>query len=275
MTSESQQEINEETDDDGIVDNKSETDQEEEEEENYSNGPSRTQSTQSNQPVLEKEDIVKTTSTTSKTPSNQAPTYGSLAANLPVSKSEQVVPLKDYEELRLKLKILEAKRQEDREKYREHEKVKEEAEQFLTLRNKLQGTLLLYLFFLKHLPVTIDKIADLQKELRETKRQLKEVSSDQEMYESKYNDAIESLEMMTLDKEVAEERAENLQQEVNVLKDKIEEISVDLDVLRKEADIINRIPERDGDEKTPLEVIQLERHNERLKEALVRYVLVI
>ncbi|KAI8974920.1 dynein associated protein-domain-containing protein [Pilobolus umbonatus] len=90
------------------------------------------------------------------------------------------------------------------------------------------------------------------------------------MYENKYNDVIESLEMMTLDKEVAEERSENLQQEVNVLKDKIEEISVDLDVLKKEADIINRIPDRDGDEKTPLEVIQLERHNERLKEALMR-----
>lgn len=65
--------------------------------------------------------------------------YGSLAANLPISKSDQMIPLKDYEELRLKLKILESKRQEDRERYREHEKVKEEAEQFLTLRNKLQG----------------------------------------------------------------------------------------------------------------------------------------
>lgn len=51
-----------------------------------------------------------------------------------------MVPLKDYEELRFKLKILEAKRQEDRERLREHEKIKEEAEQFLTLRNKLQGT---------------------------------------------------------------------------------------------------------------------------------------
>ena len=48
--------------------------------------------------------------------------------------------MKDYEELRLKLKILEAKRQEDRERHRENEKVKEEAEQFLTLRNKLQGS---------------------------------------------------------------------------------------------------------------------------------------
>jgi dynactin 1 len=112
----------------------------------------------------------------------------------------------------------------------------------------------------------------LQKELRDTKRQLKETTNDEEMYETKYNEVIESLEMITLDKEVAEERAENLQQEVNVLKDKIEEISVDLDILKKEADIMNRIPEKgDGnDEKTPLEVIQLERHNERLKEALMR-----
>ncbi|CEJ02771.1 hypothetical protein RMCBS344292_16766 [Rhizopus microsporus] len=67
MASESQQETNEETDEDDIDDNKSETDQEEEED--YNNDPSRTQSTQSNRPVLEKEDIVKTTSTTSKTPS--------------------------------------------------------------------------------------------------------------------------------------------------------------------------------------------------------------
>ena len=55
----------------------------------------------------------------------------------------QTVPLKDYEELRFKLKILENKRHEDRERFREYEKVKEEAEQFLTLRNKLQGKLYL------------------------------------------------------------------------------------------------------------------------------------
>jgi dynactin 1 len=75
-----------------------------------------------------------------------------------------------------------------------------------------------------------------------------------------------------LDKEVAEERAENLQQEANMLKDRIEEISIDLDILKKEADMLNKPPEnmnRD-EERTPLEVIQLERHNERLKEALLR-----
>jgi dynactin 1 len=80
------------------------------------------------------------------------------------------------------------------------------------------------------------------------------------------------MEMLTLDKEVAEERAENLQQEANMLKDRIEEISIDLDILKKEADMLNKPPEnmnRD-EERTPLEVIQLERHNERLKEALLR-----
>ena len=52
-----------------------------------------------------------------------------------------MVPLKDYEELRLKLKILENKRAEDREKMRETEKMKQEAEQFLSVKPKLQGLL--------------------------------------------------------------------------------------------------------------------------------------
>ncbi|CAG8641285.1 17714_t:CDS:10, partial [Funneliformis caledonium] len=72
-------------------------------------------------------------------------------------------------------------------------------------------------------------------------------------YEGKYNEAVESMEMMTLDKEMAEEKAENLQHEVNLLKEKVEEISVDLTVFKQEG-----------------EIIQLEKQNDRLKEALVK-----
>ncbi|CAO3617130.1 unnamed protein product [Cunninghamella blakesleeana] len=188
--------------------------------------------------------------------------YGALAATKPVSKSEQMVPLKDYEELRFKLKILEGKRQEDRERFREHEKIKEEAEQFLTLRNKLQ-----------------DKIAELQKDVRETKRDLKEALADKEILDSKYNDALESLEMMTLDKEFAEEKSEALQEEVTILTDKLEEVSVDLDILKKQADLMNQPPSEsnhfgqnnnNSNNNASLEIIQLERHNERLKDALIR-----
>lgn len=118
-----------------------------------------------------------------------------------------------------------------------------------------------------------DKIADLQKDARDTKRDLKEITSEKEALELKYNDILETMEMLTLDKEVAEERAEDLQQEVDILKDRIEEISIDLDILKKEADNFNRPPELNTlttEERTPLEVIQLERHNERLKEALLK-----
>lgn len=168
-------------------------------------------------------------------------------------RSDQTVPMKDYEELRMKLKILETKRQEDRERHRENEKIKEEAEQFLTLRSKLQ-----------------EKVSELQQDLRETKKEAKELTSENEQLEAKYNDAIEAMEMMTLDKEMAEEKAENLQQEVNLLKDKIEEISVDLEVFKKEGDLLSRASEVEGDGKPTIEVLQLEKQNERLKEALVR-----
>ena len=109
--------------------------------------------------------------------------------------------------------------------------------------------------------------------MRDTKRELKEAVAEKETYEAKYTELLDSMEMLTLDKEVAEERAEDLQQEADMLKDRIEEISLDLDILKREADMINRPPElssTDSEQRTPLEVIQLERHNERLKEALLR-----
>jgi|SRR4051794_7878878 dynactin 1 len=77
-------------------------------------------------------------------------------------------------------------------------------------------------------------MADMQQELKELRKQLKEVNVEKEMFENKYNEAVESMEMMTLDKEFAEEKAENLQHEVNLLKEKVEEISVDLTVFKQE-----------------------------------------
>lgn len=82
--------------------------------------------------------------------------------------------------------------------------------------------------------ILTDKLTSLQKELREEKRERTDAQSEKESLELKYADLTEAMEMMTLDKEMAEERAENLQQEVNLLKEKIEEISVDLDVFKKE-----------------------------------------
>ncbi|CAG8559204.1 1862_t:CDS:10 [Ambispora leptoticha] len=165
---------------------------------------------------------------------------------------DQTVPLKDFEELRLKVKILDRKLQEEREKVREAELMKQEAAQFTSIKPKLQA-----------------KMVEMQSELRELRKQLKEARAEKELYENKYTEAAESMEMMTLDKEMAEEKAENLQHEVNLLKEKIEEISVDLSVFKQEGDLINST-EINVDGRTAVEIIQLERQNERLKDALVR-----
>ncbi|CAG8719003.1 13213_t:CDS:2, partial [Acaulospora colombiana] len=166
------------------------------------------------------------------------------------SSREQTVSLKEYDELRLKLKILENKRQEDRERMRELDKFKSEAEQFMAVKPKLQS-----------------KMTETQQEVRELRKQLKDINAEKEFFENKYNEAVESMEMMTLDKEMAEEKAENLQHEVNMLKEKVEEISVDLDVFKKEGDIVSQ-SSLDRESRPTVEIIQLEKHNERLKEAL-------
>ncbi|KAK9767570.1 hypothetical protein K7432_002542 [Basidiobolus ranarum] len=180
------------------------------------------------------------------TPPNQSP----LTTPKTISRSsDQMVSAKAYDELRFKLEILEQKRVEERERWKEQEKLRNEAEQFLAIKQKL--TL---------------KFNELQAELREHKKSLKEVMAEKESLEFKYNDAYESLEMMTLDKEMAEERSENMSQEIALLKEKIEEMSVDLDVFKREKGYM----ETNDSEHSAIELIQLQRQNDRLKDALVR-----
>ncbi|KAG0017829.1 hypothetical protein BGZ81_010518 [Podila clonocystis] len=157
------------------------------------------------------------------------------------SQRENTVAMKDYEELRIKLRILEGKRAEDRERIREAEKSKEESEQFLSIRTKLQA-----------------KLTEMQQELRDAKRSLKDAVTEKDAYESKYNDVLETMEVTMLDKEMAEEKAENLQYEVDMLKEKVEEINVDLHVFQQEED------------RPAVGQLQLEKQNERLTEALRR-----
>ncbi|KAF9933288.1 hypothetical protein FBU30_005872 [Linnemannia zychae] len=183
-------------------------------------------------------------------------------------RTEAMVTLKEYEELRIKLRILEAKRTEDRERIREAEKAKEESEQFLNIRTKLQA-----------------KLTEMQQELRDSKRVLKESIAEKEAIENKYNDVLDSMEVTLLDKEMAEERAENLQHEVNMLKEKVDEMHVDLGVFQQEEGKSNfshtctlitgstkvmAIKAQGLDFPLLKFQIQLERQNERLKEALIR-----
>ncbi|KAJ1966411.1 hypothetical protein GGI12_000121, partial [Dipsacomyces acuminosporus] len=166
--------------------------------------------------------------------------------------SSQTVPLKQFEELRLKYKFLEQKRSEDRQRIQEADKIRSEAEQALRVRDKLAA-----------------KVASQQEDVRTLKQKLKDVTSEREDFEAKYTEALDSMEMLAVDKEMAEEKAESLTQEVTNLREQLDEASTSLDVYRQEGDH-SAVLSAEPNAVTSLEYAQIQKQNDRLKEALVR-----
>ncbi|KAJ2762142.1 hypothetical protein H4S06_000825 [Coemansia sp. BCRC 34490] len=166
--------------------------------------------------------------------------------------SAQTVPLKQYEELRLKYKYLEQKRSEDRQRLQEADKIRAEAEQALRVRDKLAT-----------------KVTAQQEDMRSLKAKLKDVGVERERYEANYNEAMDLMEMLSVDKEMAEEKAESLAQEISALREQLDEAATNLDVYRQDGDH-SAVLSTDPNSATVLEFTQLQKQNERLKEALVR-----
>ncbi|KAI5998160.1 dynein associated protein-domain-containing protein [Pisolithus albus] len=156
----------------------------------------------------------------------------------------------ELQELRAKTRVLEAKRADDARHIRELETRLSEAESFVAIRPKLQA-----------------KLNQLQTELIATRRELSDAQQLAQLSDNRGIDAHEQLEMAMLDKEVAEEKAELAQAELEETKERLARMEVELQVLKE-----GGAAGDDGDPnvKTSLAYIQLEKHNERLKEALIR-----
>lgn len=134
-----------------------------------------------------------------------------------IDKQPLTVPARLYEELQLKFKLLENGRTEDRERLKELEKLKEDAESWNLARPKLQN-----------------KMIELSNEVKELRRQIKDDEAERLSNEKKIEDLNDQLEMEFLDKEVAEEKYEELQSQLESTKEKVAELEVELEVLRKE-----------------------------------------
>ncbi|XP_060839401.1 dynactin subunit 1 isoform X2 [Rhopalosiphum padi] len=104
------------------------------------------------------------------------------------------------------------------------------------------------------------------------KKELEKVKMEkQDALEGKdeYNEMAETLEMATLDKEMAEVKAETLQLELDQAKERIEELTVDLELLKAELEKGNE-SEEGGDGANSFKVKQLEQQNLRLRDTLVK-----
>ena len=140
---------------------------------------------------------------------------------------------------------------EDREKLKALDRVQQERDRFESIIQKLQT---------KYQPQQ-QEIADLKKQLKESVEKIDHLEGMQAEHES-------IMEMATLDREMAEETAEGHKAELQALRSKMEELELEVEVLREENQELGE--EMSPEEKTSQGWLQMERTNERLREALLR-----
>ncbi|KXJ89622.1 dynactin [Microdochium bolleyi] len=216
-------------------------------------GPSgKSDSEATNSPVrtrtkaLEKATTKATASTTGTTRTSAAATATNTSRP-----GQSTAASRENEDLKAKLKVLERKRLEDREKIQALEKAQERGDKFETINKKIEAKF----------QSTNQENVDMRKQLKEALAQLEQIESLQAEHDS-------IMELATLDREMAEETAEVLKVELEALKQKTEELELEVEILREENEEYSQgmTPE----ERTSTSWLQLERTNERLREALIR-----
>ncbi|TXT13518.1 hypothetical protein VHUM_00885 [Vanrija humicola] len=160
---------------------------------------------------------------------------------------------REIEEFKIKIRLLDARRTEDQDKIRELERKATDADQLQAIRAKLQS-----------------KFQEQQSVLVNAQRVARDLQSENARLESKATEALDQLEMATLDREVAEEKAEAAEADNERLAERIAELELEIAIVKEEnAEYEKPVLGLEG-ERSSLAYVQLEKHNERLKEALIR-----
>ena len=206
----------------------------------------------------EGKEISDTRSTSAKTDSPE----DSRPPSVPANARPLVVPMdrnttgsgilkKENDDLATKLRLMEKRRAEDRERLKTLEKVQVDRDRFEGIIQKLQA-----------------KYQPQQQELVDLKRQMKDTETKLEALEAQNAESDTLNEMATLDREMAEEMAESAKSELQALRQRHEELELEAEILRTENQEFSK--EISPEERGSQGWLQLERQNERYREALMR-----
>ncbi|TKA50209.1 hypothetical protein B0A53_06443 [Rhodotorula sp. CCFEE 5036] len=185
---------------------------------------------------------------------------------------EATVPQRAYDELAAKLSIVERRRAEDRDKLRDLDRLIEEQGEWNRVKEKTKA-----------------RVAELTGEVKELKRENKDLLAERDSVQSKFDDLQEQVEHSLLDKEIAESELEDVQARVKELEEQLGEVQVEMEVVKEEnarleglgdAEIAqardaeagagNGTEQSGSTAPSSLAFRQLEKQNARLKEALLR-----
>lgn len=156
-----------------------------------------------------------------------------------------------------KLETLKIRRSEDKERMRDFDRMKTQYDQLQEFKSKI-----------------MDAQSSLQRELQRAKQETKDAIEARDRHEEEMSELAENVELITLDKEMAEEKADTLQLELETAKERIEELTLDLEILKTEMQnksVIRTDGTTEGDTGvSTYELKQLDQQNTRLRETLVR-----
>jgi dynactin 1 len=163
--------------------------------------------------------------------------------------NETIEELKEKnKDLESKLDTLRVRRAQDKEKFKDFERIRIQCEQLQ--ENKRQMS---------------EKIAELSKLKAIAEKEAKEARKEQLRHAEEMKDLVETAEMAVIDKEMTENKLEQCQLELDQTKEKLEEVTLDLEILK------NEIEEKGTDGAvSSYQLKQLEQQNERLKDALLK-----
>ena len=161
------------------------------------------------------------------------------------------VTSRELEDLKAKLRVMEKKRMEDRDKLKAMEQMKSDRDKFESAFQKLK-----------------DRCLSQQDELKKLRQDLSDAEARFDAVETMQGENETLLEMAILDKDLAEEVTDNLKHQRDELKEELEEAMAELELLRLENEELGG--EMSTEEKTSKGWLQMERSNERLREALMR-----
>uniref|UniRef100_A0A8R1I1Q1 Dynactin subunit 1 n=1 Tax=Caenorhabditis japonica TaxID=281687 RepID=A0A8R1I1Q1_CAEJA len=152
-------------------------------------------------------------------------------------------------ELTEKLETTRAKRKEDHAKLMEYERISIEHRTLQEVKSRQN-----------------EKLIELERHLLEERKAAEDLKAWHENNKDTISEHQEMMEMATIEKELAEERADELQNEVQTLTEKIESMETELEILKEEmangggaAQVGNSV-----------QMKQIEQQNDKLKDALIK-----
>ncbi|KAH7636473.1 dynactin subunit 1-like protein [Dermatophagoides farinae] len=180
---------------------------------------------------------------------DDAAQHWSQSSSTPTHKTKELQEANEkIKDLESKLNTLMLKRAEDRQKFKEFERLKIQNEQLL--ENKKQMA---------------EKIAELSKSKMQSENEAREAREEQVRQAEEIKDLVDNAEMAVIDKEMAENKSEQLQLELEQLREQLEEAKLDFEILKTE------IEDKGVDgAANSFQLKKLEDQNIRYKDALLK-----